>query len=109
MTKISLDDARTRLAETVRRTKTGPVLLEDSGQPVAIVLSIEEYRRLSDAELRERERLSRVAYDEVFGPFDRGEFRELTDEDWQALLNGRRQTPHDPESWALPSSARTGT
>ena len=88
MTKISLDDARTQLAETVRRTKSGPVLLEDSGQPVAIVLSIEEYRRLSEAELREQGHLAQKAYDEVFGPFESGEFRELTDQDWQALLDG---------------------
>ena len=56
MTKISLEDAQARLAETVRRTEAGPVVLEDSGQPVAVVLSVEEYRRLSVVEARERER-----------------------------------------------------
>ena len=87
MTTISLKDAQARLAETVERTETGPVVLEDSGQPVAVVLSIAEYRRLSVVEDRERERLSQEAYDQVFGPFDqvfgpfdRGEFRELTDQ-----------------------------
>jgi len=34
MTTISLKDAQARLAETVERTEAGPVVLEDSGQPV---------------------------------------------------------------------------
>lgn len=70
MTKIPLDDVRTR--------------------------------RLPDTELSERELLSQRAFDEVFGPFERDEFRELSDQAWQALLDGQRQTLYDPESWALP-------
>jgi prevent-host-death family protein len=108
MTKISLEDAQARLAETVKRTEAGPVVLEDSGQPVAVVLSVEEYRRLSVVEARERERLSQEAYDQIFGPFDRGEFRELTDEDWQALMDGKRRFPHDPRSLALPPKGQAG-
>lgn len=100
MTTISLKDAQARLAETVERTEAGPVVLEDSGQPVAVVLSIAEYRRLSIVE--DRERLSQEAYDQIFGPFDRGEFRELTDQDWQALIDGKRKSLHDPQSLALP-------
>jgi prevent-host-death family protein len=108
MTTISLEDAQARLAETVKRTEAGPVLLEDSGQPVAVVLSVEEYRRLSGAESRERERLSEEAYLQIFGPFDRGEFHELTDGDWQALVDGKRKSPHDPQSLALPSKGQDG-
>jgi len=42
------------------------------------------------------------AYDQVFGPFDRGEFRELTDQDWNDLVDGKRKSPRDPQSLALP-------
>src|SRR5436305_12975763 len=108
MTTISLKDAKARLAETVKRTEMGPVVLEDSGQPVAVVLSIEEYRRLSVVEARERERLSQEAYDQIFGPFDRGKFHELTDEDWQALMDGQRKSPHNPQSFALPPKGQVG-
>jgi hypothetical protein len=52
-------------------------------------------------EVRERERLSQKAYDQVFGPFDRGEFRELTDQDWRALIDGERKFPRDFQSLAL--------
>lgn len=100
MTTISLVRAQAELSETVQRTKAGPIVLEESGQPVAVVLSIEEYRRLSDAETRERQ--SEKAYERIFGPFERGEFRELSERDWQALLDGERKSEHDPESWALP-------
>lgn len=106
MTTISLRDAQAKLAETVKRTEAGPVVLEDSGQPVAIVLSVEEYHRLSGFETRERERLSQQVYDQVFGPFDRGEFTEITDQDWQALIDGERKFPHDPQSLALPPEGR---
>jgi len=108
MTTISLKDAQARLAETVKRTEAGPVVLEDSGQPVAIVLSIEEYRRLSVVEAQERERLSQEAYDQIFGPFDRGEFRELTDQEWQDLMDGKRKFPHDPQSLVLPPKGQGG-
>jgi prevent-host-death family protein len=108
MTTISLKDAQARLAETVERTKAGPVMLEDSGQSVAVVLSLEEYRRLSVAETRERERLSQESYDQIFGPFDRGEFHELTDQEWQALMDGKRKSPHDPQSLAVPPQGQAG-
>ena len=51
---------------------------------------------LKDAQSRQQ------AYDQVFGPFERGEFRELTDQDWQALIDGERKSLHDPQSLALP-------
>lgn len=108
MTTISLKDAQARLAETVKNTESGPVVLEDSGQPVAVVLSFEEYRRLSSVEAREHERFSKEAYDQIFGPFDRGEFRELTDQEWQALIDGERRFPHDPQSLALPPKGQSG-
>jgi prevent-host-death family protein len=108
MTTISLEDAQAQLAETVKRTEAGPVVLEDSGQPVAVVLSVEEYRRLSVVEARERERLSQEAYDQIFGLFDRGEFHELTDQEWQALMDGQRKFPHDPQSFALPPKGEAG-
>jgi prevent-host-death family protein len=108
MTTISLADAQARLAETVKRTETGPVVLEDSGQPVAVVLSVEEYRRLSVVEARERERLSQESYDQIFGPFDRGELHELTDQEWQALMDGKRKSPHNPQSLALPPKGQGG-
>jgi prevent-host-death family protein len=108
MKTISLEDAQARLAETVKRTEAEPVVLEDSGRPVAVVLSFEEYRRLSVVEARERERLSQEAYDQILGPFDRGEFHELTDEDWQALMDGKRKSPHNPQSFALPPKGQVG-
>jgi prevent-host-death family protein len=108
MKTISLEDAQARLAETVKRTETGPVVLEDSGQPVAVVLSVEEYRRLSVVEARERERLSQEAYDQILGPFDRGEFHEITDQEWEALMDGNRKSPHDPQSLALPPKGQVG-
>jgi prevent-host-death family protein len=108
MTTISLADAQASLAETVKHTEAGPVVLEDSGQPVAVVLSVEEYRRLSVVEARQRERLSQEAYDQIFGPFDRGEFRELTGQEWQALMGGKRKSPHDPQSLALPPKGQDG-
>ena len=108
MTTISLKDAQARLAETVERTEAGPVVLEDSGQPVAVVLSIAEYRRLSVVENREHERLSQEAYDQVFGPFDRGEFRELTNQEWRALMGCERKSQHDPQSLALPPKGQGG-
>lgn len=108
MTTIPLVHAQAKLAETIERTKTGPVVLEESGEPVAIVLSIADYRRLSEAEIREHERASKAAYEQGFGPFDRGEFRELGDEDWAALAEGRRRFPHDPASWALPPKGQAG-
>lgn len=49
---------------------------------------------------------SQEVYDQIFGPFDRGEFRELTDQEWQALMGGRRKSPHDPQSLALPPKGR---
>ena len=106
MTKMTLADFQVRLAETVKRAGAEPVVLEDSGQAVAVVLSVAEFRRLSEAEMRDRERLSRDAFSQVFGVFDRGEFRELTDEDWLALMNGDRRSRHDAESWALPPKGR---
>jgi prevent-host-death family protein len=108
MTTISLQDAQARLSETVKRTEAGPVVLEDSGQPVAVVLSVEEYHRLSVVEARERERLSQEAYDQIFGPFDRGDFHELTDQDWQALMDGKRKSSHNPQSFALPPKGQAG-
>jgi hypothetical protein len=83
-------------------------MLEDSGQSVAVVLSIEEYRRLSAVETRERERLSQESYDQIFGPFERGEFHELADQEWQALMDGKRKSPHDPQSLALPQKGQVG-
>jgi prevent-host-death family protein len=106
MTTVSLRDAQARLAETVKRAEAGPVVLEESGQPVAVVLSMEEYGRLPVVEAHERERLAAHVHDQVFGPFDRGEFNELTDQEWEALLDGERNSPHDPQSLALPPKGR---
>jgi hypothetical protein len=52
--------------------------------------------------------LSQEAYDQIFGPFDRGEFRELTEQEWQALIDGERKSPHDAESLALPPKEQDG-
>jgi hypothetical protein len=59
-------------------------------------------RALSVVEARERERLSQESYDQIFGPFDRGELHELTDQEWQDLMDGKRKSPHNPQSFALP-------
>jgi PHD/YefM family antitoxin component YafN of YafNO toxin-antitoxin module len=68
MTRILLEDVQAHLAETVKRTEMEPVVLDDSGQPVAVALYVEEYRRLTVVEARERERLSQEGYDQIFGP-----------------------------------------
>lgn len=108
MTRISLDQARADLAETVNRANFEPVLLEAQGRDVAVVLSMSDYRRLSTAEERENRGLADAAYDKILGPFDRGSFRELSEQDWQDLLDGKRTSPHDPESWALPPRSQAG-
>lgn len=54
------------------------------------------------------ERVSQEAYDQVFGPFDRGEFREITDQEWQALVDGKRKSLHDPQSLVLPPKGQGG-
>jgi hypothetical protein len=54
------------------------------------------------------ERLSEEAYDQIFGPFDRGEFRELTDQAWKALVEGKRKFLRDPQSLALPPRRLVG-
>ena len=56
---------------------------------------------LEDAQAQE-------AYDQVFGPFDRGEFREFTDQEWDALVDGKRKFPRDPQSLALPPKSLCG-
>ena len=76
-------------------------------EPVVSVRELADEVRMGKGELmtikvRERERLSQEAYDQVFGPFDRGEFRELTDQEWKALVDGQRKSLHDPQSFALP-------
>lgn len=62
----------------------------------------------SKPEVGGTERRSQEAceYEQVFGPFDRGEFGELSEQDWQALLDGKRTSEHDPQSWALPPKAK---
>jgi len=102
MTTISLDEAQARLADAVEQTKSGPVVVESSGQTVAVVLSPEEYRRLADAEAREQDRLDHAAYDQLFGAFEHGEFREVSEQEWRDRIDGKRKSKHDPDSWALP-------
>jgi hypothetical protein len=66
---------------------------------------------LKDAKARLAETVKRVsqeAYNQVFGPFDRGEFHELTDQEWQALMDGKRKSLHDPQSLALPPKGQGG-
>ena len=59
-------------------------------------------QRLSVVEARESEFLSQEVYNQIFGPFDRGEFRELTDQKWQALTSppasGRRASDENQRS-----------
>lgn len=45
---------------------------------------------------------TKEAYDQIFGPFERGNFRELSEQDWRNLIDGKRTSLLDPESWALP-------
>jgi hypothetical protein len=63
---------------------------------------------LPGVEVRERERLSQESYDQIFGPFDRGELHELTDQEWQALMGDKRKSPHNPQSLALPPKGQDG-
>lgn len=48
------------------------------------------------------------ACDQIFGPFDRGAFHELTEQEWQDLMDGRRKSPHNPRSLALPRENSPG-
>lgn len=102
MTRISMSEARTRLTETVELAQREPVMLEEAGRAIAVVLSIAEYRGLAAARAPEQVALEEAAYDQLFGPFEQGEFHEMSGADWQDLVDGKRLTTHDPESWALP-------
>ncbi len=64
--------------------------------------------RLAETVEYSEARLSQEAYDQVFGPFDRGEFRELTDQEWKALVAGERKSLHDPRSLALSPNGMDG-
>ena len=108
MTTISMGEARLRLTETVERAKTEPVLLEDAGRAIAVVLSIEQYRALTEAPDPARLASEESAYQKIFGPFERNEFYEMNDADWQAIFDGKRSSTPDPESWALPAKSRRG-
>ncbi len=57
---------------------------------------------MSSPVVRDRIDSDEHAYEQVFGPFERGEFRELTEQEWRELIDGKRKTEHDPDSWALP-------
>ena len=72
---------------------------------MAVELSLSGYRQLSD---QEDERLLQEAYEQVFGPFGRGDFREITDQDWQALIAGQRKFLNDSQSLALPPKGQDG-
>lgn len=65
----------------------------------AISLKGAQARRMGPAE---------EVYDQIFGPFDRGAFHELTEQEWQALMDGRRKSPHNPRSLALPPETGPG-
>jgi hypothetical protein len=44
-----------------------------------------------DLKDRLQQEASQAAYDQVIGPLDRGEFRELTDQEWKDLVDGGRK------------------
>jgi hypothetical protein len=72
-----------------------------------ISLKAAQARQAKTAEPTEA-RLSQEAYDQIFGPFDRGEFRELTNQEWAALVDGKRKSLRDPQSLALPPKSLAG-
>lgn len=86
MTAFQLDDAH-GFEAAIREAQEAPVLLERSGQAVAVLLSVEEYSSLAE------ERLDNEAYDRIFGSFERGEAHSLSDADWQAIYQGSYEYP----------------
>ena len=62
---------------------------------------------LKNAQTR-RKGFAEETYDQIFGPFDRGAFHELTEQEWQALMDGHRKSPHNPRSLALPRETDPG-
>ena len=49
---ISATEARIRFGELLQNAQIGPVVVERSGRPIAVVLSIGEYERLSSGQTR---------------------------------------------------------
>lgn len=89
-------------AATIRRAQDEPVLLEEEGNPVAVVLSIAAYRELTEEAGRERSRQEQTAYEQIFGPFDDNDFVEISAQQWDDLKRGVHHFPHDPDSLARP-------
>ena len=46
----SIASAKAELSQVVRRARRTPQILENRGEPVAVVVAIEEYRRLAEHE-----------------------------------------------------------
>lgn len=79
MTTLSLEEMADHPQETVARAQQAPLLLEDNGAPVAVMLSVAEYEAIVD----ER----RLALDRTIASFEaeiekgfEGPFEELTPE-----------------------------
>jgi antitoxin Phd len=88
MTQVSLSEARTQLSELVHQAEAGgPVYITRRGKPVAILLSAEEYRRLSGGQQRN-------FWDEI------QEWRAGASFDWPDL------TPEEVNSWRDKSPGR---
>ncbi|MEP7009845.1 MAG: type II toxin-antitoxin system prevent-host-death family antitoxin [Acidobacteriota bacterium] len=96
MTAFQLEDSR-GFEAAISEAQEAPVLLERSGRPVAVLLSVEEYSALAE------ERLDNEAYDRHFGSFERGEAHFLSNADWQAIREGTYEYPDLPsDDLAIP-------
>jgi prevent-host-death family protein len=91
-------DAQGGVPALVDRAQHEPVTIERNGRPVAVVLAVEEYERLNEAEEREMERLCRELDEKIAKGFASGAGRNLSVEEmlewckqeWEA---GRRYGP----------------
>ncbi len=49
---VSVTEARRRFGKIIHQAQTGPVILTRRGEPVAVILSVQEYERLTQTDVR---------------------------------------------------------
>ena len=50
MQDVSIADAHNRLSALLKKVQTNPIMLTRRGKPVGVLLSVEDYKRLRQAE-----------------------------------------------------------
>lgn len=73
--------------ETVARAQQAPLLLEENGAPVAVVLSVEEYETILEDRRRALDRYV-AAFDAEIEKGFAGPFEELTPAVWDEIRRG---------------------